>query len=137
MLLMATSLDASSLGLLHVWAPYGERTIRNYPSDDEFGIYVEESRQQAAADLDRVVQSFKGRLDGVPATLLRGAPEKVIPAFVVSEGIDIVVMGTVARAGIAGMLIGNTAERILRKLPCSVLTVKPDEFVSPVSLEAT
>ena len=137
MLLMATSLDATSIGLLHVWAPYGERTIRNYPSDDEFGIYVEESRQQAAADLDRVVQSFEGRLDGVPATLLRGAPEKVIPSFVVSEGIDIVVMGTVARAGIAGMLIGNTAERILRKLPCSVLTVKPDEFVSPVGLEAT
>lgn len=137
MLLMATSLEGSSAGLLHVWAPPGERTIRNYPADEEFGVYVEESRQQAAADLDRVVQSFEGRLDGVPATLLRGAPEKVIPSFVVSEGIDIVVMGTVARAGIAGMLIGNTAERILRKLPCSVLTVKPDGFVSPVGPDAT
>jgi universal stress protein E len=33
------------------------------------------------------------------------------------------------------MLIGNTAERVLRRLPCSVLTVKPDGFVSPVRLE--
>jgi universal stress protein E len=137
MLLMAASLDASSAGLLHVWAPYAERTIRNYPSDDEFGVYVEETRQQAAADLDRLVQSFDDRLSGVPATLLRGVPDKVIPQFVVSEGIDIVVMGTVARAGIAGMLLGNTAERILRKLPCSVLTVKPDGFVSPVGLDAS
>jgi universal stress protein E len=137
MLLLASSLDASSTGLLHVWAPYAERTIRNYPSDDEFGVYVEDTRQQAAANLEAVVQSFGGRLDGVPATLLRGAPDKVIPQFVVSEGIDIVVMGTVARAGIAGMLLGNTAERILRKLPCSVLTVKPDGFVSPVSLDAS
>ncbi|MGE3600210.1 MAG: universal stress protein, partial [Dehalococcoidia bacterium] len=61
----------------------------------------------------------------------------VIPDFVVAEGIDLVVMGTVARAGIAGMLLGNTAERILRKLPCSVLTVKPDGFTSPVRLDAS
>lgn len=27
------------------------------------------------------------------------------------------------------------AERVLRKLPCSVLAVKPDGFVSPVGLE--
>ena len=135
-LLMAASLDASSAGLLHAWAPYAERTIRSYPSDDQFGIYVEEARQQAAADLHRVVESFGDRLAGAPSALLRGAPEDVIPEFVVSEGIDLVVMGTVARAGIAGMLIGNTAERILRKLPCSVLTVKPDGFVSPVRLDA-
>jgi nucleotide-binding universal stress UspA family protein len=56
---------------------------------------------------------------------------------VVAEVIDLVVMGTVARAGIAGMLIGNTAERVLRKLPCSVLTVKPDVFVSLVRLDAS
>ena len=65
----------------------------------------------------------------------RGEPEDVIPEFVVAEGIDLVVMGTVARNGIAGMLLGNTAERGLRKLPCSVLTVKPEAFVSPVRLD--
>ena len=55
--------------------------------------------------------------------------------FVVAEGIDLVVMGSVGRSGLSGMLIGNTAERILRKLPCSVLVVKPDGFVSPVRLD--
>ena len=45
-------------------------------------------------------------------------------------------MGTMARSGIAGLLIGNTAERVLRKLPCSVLAVKPDGFVSPERLES-
>ena len=58
----------------------------------------------------------------------------VIPEFVVGHGTELVVMGTVARGGIAGLLIGNTAERVLRKLPCSVLAVKPDDFVSPVIL---
>ena len=37
----------------------------------------------------------------------------------------------------SGISIGNTAERVLRKLPCSVLAVKPDGFVSPVRVDAS
>jgi nucleotide-binding universal stress UspA family protein len=44
-------------------------------------------------------------------------------------------MGTVARIGIPGLLIGNTAETILDQLDCSVLAVKPPGFVSPVALD--
>lgn len=46
---------------------------------------------------------------------------------------DLVVMGTVARTGIPGFFIGNTAERILAGLNCSALTVKPEAFISPVA----
>ena len=45
---------------------------------------------------------------------------------------DVLVMGTLARTGIAGILIGNTAEKVLRRVRCSVLTLKPDDFESPV-----
>jgi nucleotide-binding universal stress UspA family protein len=45
-------------------------------------------------------------------------------------------MGTVARTGINGLLMGNTAEMILTQIDCSVLAVKPQGFVSPVTLEA-
>ena len=44
-------------------------------------------------------------------------------------------MGTVARGGIPGLVFGNTAERVLRKLRCSVLTLKPDNFVSSVRVD--
>ena len=47
---------------------------------------------------------------------------------------DLVVMGTISRAGIAGLAVGNTAERILSHLDCSLLTVKPGDFVCPVQL---
>ncbi|HVS10740.1 MAG TPA: universal stress protein [Planctomycetota bacterium] len=50
-------------------------------------------------------------------------------------GSDLLVLGTVARTGIAGVLIGNTAEEILDRIACSVLVVKPDGFVSPLRLE--
>ena len=45
-------------------------------------------------------------------------------------------MGTVAGTGISGLLMGNTAEMILTQIDCSVLAVKPEGFVSPVSLES-
>jgi nucleotide-binding universal stress UspA family protein len=41
-------------------------------------------------------------------------------------------MGTVARTGIKGLLIGNTAERVLQRLRVSVLATKPAGFTSPV-----
>lgn len=44
-------------------------------------------------------------------------------------------MGSVARTGISGLIMGNTAERILGSLPCSVITVKPEGFVSPIGLD--
>ena len=44
-------------------------------------------------------------------------------------------MGTVARTGIAGFFVGSAAEGILNQIDCSVLTVRPPGFVSPVALE--
>jgi universal stress protein E len=48
---------------------------------------------------------------------------------------DVVVMGTISRGGIPGLLVGNTAERLLGILDCSLVIVKPHDFVCPVTLE--
>jgi universal stress protein E len=45
---------------------------------------------------------------------------------------DVIAMGTVGRSGIRGMLLGNIAEKVLATCDCSILTVKPDDFVSPI-----
>ncbi len=62
----------------------------------------------------------------------RGEPGDVIPAYTDAENIDILMMGTVARTGIPGFFIGNTAENIIRTLNCSLFAMKPDGFISPV-----
>ncbi len=49
-------------------------------------------------------------------------------------GIDLLVMGTLGRSGISGLITGNTAERLLPLVPCSILAVKPSGFESPVTL---
>ena len=48
---------------------------------------------------------------------------------------DLVVIATISRGGVAGLLLGNTAERLLQRLDTSLLTVKPADFVCPVQLE--
>ena len=40
-----------------------------------------------------------------------------------------------ARTGIPGLLIGNIAEKVLGQVECAVLAIKPDGFVSPVTLQ--
>mgnify|MGYP006272936611 CR=1 FL=1 len=62
----------------------------------------------------------------------RGKAFDVIPEYTDRFSVDLVVMGTVARTGIPGFLIGNTAENILQNLSCSLLAVKPSGFVSPI-----
>ena len=62
-------------------------------------------------------------------------PEEVIPGYTVDHEVDLVVMGTVARSGIAGMVTGNSAEAILSNIKCSVLALKPSNFVSPIKDE--
>jgi len=64
--------------------------------------------------------------------LPKGEAGDLIPKVVAKQGIDLLVMGTVARSGIPGFFIGNTAEKILNYVSCTVLTIKPDGFVSPI-----
>lgn len=89
---------------------------------------VEGTRQREAGALHRFVKLFSERLGGIALESIYGELEDVISRFVESHGIDVVVMGTVARTGIAGLVMGNTAERVLRRLRGSVLAVKPTGF---------
>jgi len=132
--LLVGDLEGGTTRVLQAWAPFAEGRTRSLLTDDGFASYVDAVRQGASDKLRLLAQSFRGRLSEEQLVNRRGEPDVVIPEYVVSHGIDLVVMGTVARGGIAGLLIGNTAERVLAKLPCSVLAVKPEGFVSPVSL---
>lgn len=64
--------------------------------------------------------------------LLAGRPAIAISELVSEEQIDLLVMGTLCRTGVRGFFVGNTAEGVLERVGCSLLTVKPDGFVSPI-----
>jgi len=67
--------------------------------------------------------------------LREGISNQVIQRVIEELDIDVVVMGSVGRSGIPGLLIGNRAEQLLQTITCSVLTVKPDGFMTPVTLD--
>ena len=88
-------------------------------------------RNESRTALDNLIQQAKisGKMQ---VHHVRGSAEKVIPDWIEENSIDILVMGTVARKGIEGFVFGNTAENVVQKLGCSLLTLKPNGFVSPV-----
>ena len=67
--------------------------------------------------------------------LVEGKAKDVIPALARKKRVELIVMGTLARTGLPQRLIGHTAETVLGHADCSVLTVKPEDFVSPVALK--
>jgi nucleotide-binding universal stress UspA family protein len=91
-------------------------------------------RDTEAARLDQLDQLA---LRHVPRSeraihMVSGAPSVVLPRLVNQFDIGLIVMGTVGRTGLRGLIMGNTAETILRSVRCSVLAVKPEGFVTPV-----
>lgn len=64
-----------------------------------------------------------------------GLPDIAIQHFLQVHGNQLLVMGTIARGGIQGIMIGNTAERLLPEVHCSVLAVKPPDFVCPIKVD--
>lgn len=126
------SFGEADLTLLQAWTAYGANLLRTRMSHQEFTEFIGSARRTADEALSGLVASFAPRLEGVAVELVQGEPEQVIERFVESHGIALVVMGTVARTGIAGLVMGNTAERVLQRLRGSVLAIKPPGFRSPL-----
>jgi nucleotide-binding universal stress UspA family protein len=69
-----------------------------------------------------------------PALIMRvGAPHVEIVRYAKDRDVDLIVMGTHGRGFMAHMLMGSVAENVVRRAPCSVLTVRcpQHEFVAP------
>ena len=60
----------------------------------------------------------------VKTAVVTGRPAQSIVESAASEGCDLIVMGTHGRTGLSHAVMGSVAERVLRKAPCPVLTVR-------------
>jgi universal stress protein E len=143
---MSTSLalmEASELHIVHVWRLLGEaHYARAGISEAEIDAMVTEETSKRRQWLKDLVNRYGAKVDkdvlDVPESQLHvidGGAKHHIATKARDLDVDLVVMGTVAHAGIAGFFMGNTAESTLTQLNCSVLTIKPPGFVSPVTLD--
>lgn len=63
-------------------------------------------------------------------TVLRGTAHERLVEYVEDRGIDVVVMGTHGKSGLSRVLLGSTAEKMVRHSPAPVLTVRSREDAS-------
>ena len=137
--------DFAELHLVHAWEPVMENLMRVFSSDlseEQIAANVARERRERLARLECLTGRLRDWLGAEayeylsPRLHLRqGNPRKEIPALARQIEADLVVMGTVARTGIPGFIIGNTAETILNQIDCAVLAIKPPGFITPVTLE--
>ncbi len=124
--------EAPAEGLVYTWAEAPDPT-------EAAKAYVNDVQSDHWRALDALVEQARGwigpeaaeRIEFRPR-LERGAARTVISELVGRLDPDVLVMGTIARTGVPGFIIGNTAEDVLNSVECSVLTVKPPGYVSPV-----
>ncbi len=135
--------EFSELHVVHTWMLRHEsfmRSPRSGMSKYDVDALLEDEQATRRDWIDRFVATHCANDGNVghylkpTVHLLQGNPGQRVPELARGLGAELVVMGTVGRTGIPGIVIGNTAETILGQLSCSVLTVKPEGFVSPVTL---
>lgn len=94
-------------------------------------------RDEIHEEAEKHLDDFVVTLDVDPASIKKhvrwGTPWKEISRLAEQLEADLIAMGTVGRSGIVGLLLGNTAEKVLGVCNCSILTSKPDNFVSPIA----
>lgn len=98
-------------------------------ADSELDMRLEAARNRIATEAAALDAKVEAEIE-----VVTGSPEQAILKTIADRGVDVIVMGTMARTGISGLLIGNTAERLLPRLQCSVVAIKPDDFECPVSV---
>lgn len=125
---------SANLHVVHAYQiPMSVQLAGSRMSEDEYQAELDGLKSRAQARIDELISasSFDGESvvhvgKNSPSLAIREAVEHLHP--------DLLVMGTVSRGGIAGFLVGNTAEKLLDQVDCSMLTVKPRDFVCPVEL---
>ena len=123
---------------LHVWRLEHEVMMsspRFKISSEEISEMKKDISTKRLSQLHKLLDNIHIPLQGGNIHLREGRSEAVIKQAITELNIDVLVMGSVARSGIPGLLIGNKAEKLLTTINCTVLTIKPDGFVSPVTLD--
>jgi nucleotide-binding universal stress UspA family protein len=132
--------EFSELHLVHAWKLFEDSDYKG-PRRDETDAALSLEASSRRTWLNNLVNTYgtkpeKDALNYLKPQLhvVEGDAKQAVPDVALALRVDLIVMGTVARTGIPGFFMGNTAESILNKIDCSVLAIKPSRFVSPITL---
>lgn len=128
--------EGGELHVVHSWSLFATNKIKSRLGPGEFELIERKAEAEVAAALDNFLLPYgiSHVSSGVHLVRDEAKAATAIAGLAKQLDADLIVIGTVARSGVAGGTIGNTAEHVLDHAECSVLTIKPDGYISPVSL---
>lgn len=126
---IAQRFDAT-LHLVHVWLP----AVALSPEGGMLPISSELDSVAASLNenLESIASSVRRSHPRVETALLSGTPWREIVTYAEMHGCDLIVAGTHGRTGIARLVEGSVAERIVRASPVPVLVVPNQHETEPV-----
>ncbi len=133
--------DSSKLHIVHTWRmPFESllRSPRSHFTHEEVDLMEQEEQQDRENWILDLISEFSEKhpkeMEYLEPHLyaIKGYASRDIPAKARELDADLIVMGTVGRVGVPGVLMGNTSESILQQVECSSLTVKPPGFTSSI-----
>jgi nucleotide-binding universal stress UspA family protein len=121
-LLLAAQFSAE-IHVLHVLTP-PPRLTEAYAAQIDPEALLASARTEATAVLERHVREAKTRGLVCHPAIRAGVDFREIIDYARASNVDLIVMATHGRTGLAHVLLGSVAEKVVRKAPCPVLTVK-------------
>jgi len=109
--------------LLHVVAP-PPRLTEAYAVNFDPEKFAQILTAEASASLEKLAQAAKDLTIASHPEVRIGVDFHEIIEYARTHQIDLIVMGTHGRTGLAHALVGSVAEKVVRRAPCPVLTVK-------------
>ncbi len=111
--------------LLHVVEPiYYAAPADMYMTSPNLATLLDEQQRMAAQQLRRLAADLEKKGQRVRTALKTGSPAQIIIDSAQRGGVDLIVMATHGRTGLAHMFMGSVAEKVVRSAACPVLTVR-------------
>ncbi len=89
--------------------------------------YYQDVMESAESNLSQVLENDEGLKSGIVRKVIEGAAFVEIIRYAREQDIKMIVMGTHGYSGLMHLLMGSVAENVVRKAPCPVLTVHPED----------
>lgn len=86
--------------------------------------YLEDAGIEAEQQLGEIADELRTEGLEVETVAREGYPPEVICQQAEELKADLIAMGTHGRSGLAHLLLGSTAERVVQKAPCPVMTIR-------------
>ena len=130
--------ESARLDVVHAWEMEGESLLRDAGSRvsrTEFEHLREITRNKHKKVFGELLADYAMNADDEQVHLIKGEAASTIRSLSRELASDLVVMGSIGRTGIPGLIIGNTAEEVMQNIDASILAVKPADFISPVAVD--